>query len=538
MVDEREAQLQVREGYPVPEELPEIVAPNLIESADGEDVAPSQSGLAAAVADGGEEPPGDEGASGQMTVGPVIEVVVGEGVAVPGDDGRVIRRQVESLAVVGPELLEPGRVPREARGEDRELLLERHEIHAEKCVSAEREGCCDGPIDGALVIAERSLYPISAGERIGEVGGSAGGPAELVQADVARGGGDRKKVPEVGAAEGVVPAVPEVPVLDVDVGERRDRLEVHEDPGVSQEIRQEDLGVAENRAVIGDPDEDAGIALHVELLLPIGALLFLVEGQAQGGLEGLDLRRFLGLLSGFHHLHRLTEVHPEHPVPSLVIRGKGEHRLPAVRRDFQRREAAADDVGVLPDLPVHQAQGVNVEDALPAHVGGEIEGLPVAREGRLDVARLAERQLGQPARVGGVHHEDLLVLVDPAVEDDRFTVRRPGRIAVVEVVLGDGGHLPSLEFILENIHDSLLVSGEEERLAVGREGRGGFEIDPGNRDPIQLLPIEGVEDEEKAFVFLAGEEGDPIPFGGPGKILSALARSRDDVVVLVGESAG
>src|SRR4029453_1345911 len=112
---------------------------------------------------------------------------------------------------------------------------------------------------------------------------------------------------------------------------------------------------------------------------------------------------------------------------------------------LQGVESTPYQVRVLPDFAVDQAERVNVEDLVLPRIGGVVQRLAVLGKGRLDVARLTERQLGEAPRVGSVHHEDFLPPVDAAVEDDLLAVGGPGRIAVGDPGFGALGNHVHIE---------------------------------------------------------------------------------------------
>src|SRR5262249_5721352 len=152
---------------------------------------------AGAFADGGVEAPGEQGAPGEMSVGPEIGVVLRKPGAVTGDPGGPHGSDAIALSVVGAEFLEPGGVAGEEQGQEGKLLAEGLEVHRldEDAADVLQRG--DRPGERAKVVAEGGIHPVGGGERVGQRAPGPRGPGRLLEPDVPGGGPDGVEVPEI-----------------------------------------------------------------------------------------------------------------------------------------------------------------------------------------------------------------------------------------------------------------------------------------------------------------------------------------------------
>ena len=239
---------------------------------------------------------------------------------------------------------------------------------------------------------------------------------------------------------------------------------------VPHEIGEHDLGVAQHRAVIRHADEHVGAALEMPFEL-VRFLLLVIERELQCRLELHHLHRLVRLVLRANHLHRILEVHAEQAVAPTHVRGHRQRAHIVQALQLHRREVAAHDVGPAPHFSGLQIQRVDVEDAVGLRIRGVVDLLAVQREGRLQVAVLAEGELRLQARVVQIHKEDLLVLVDAPVVEHGTSIHRPARVGVEELVLRHVGQVAALQVEPEDVHDAALVRGEQQLLAVGRKRR-------------------------------------------------------------------
>ena len=156
---------------------------------------------------------------------------------------------------------------------------------------------------------------------------------------------------------------------------------------------------------------------------------------------------------------------------AFVVR-REDHPLAVVRAgEDDRREAAADDVGVLQQVAAVEIQRVDVvggevrrdrpeasrprgfafvsafcrilrglfDIAAGLFVGGEEDALAVGREPGVDVVPVAGGELVALRRIGEVQLEELRVAIDDRRIDEPFAVRREDRRAVEELVVGEVG---------------------------------------------------------------------------------------------------
>src|SRR3989449_1597688 len=183
-VDQWEAVFEVEEGQTAAEELPEVVAAQLVQATHRVDVE------AAAVARDADEAEGEQGSRGGAPVQAVIEVGGREraapeqvGVAAGAQRRRPVLVQLEALAVIGAELLESGGVTAEAPGQQRKGLGELRELGlVGQDIETQR------PIDAAAVVAGGGPDSVSAAEGVADLGAGPGEAAELARPERLAGG--------------------------------------------------------------------------------------------------------------------------------------------------------------------------------------------------------------------------------------------------------------------------------------------------------------------------------------------------------------
>src|ERR1044072_1880322 len=535
-VDQREAQLEVGVEGAVADELAVLEAAYGVEAAEEEDVrALPPTGAA-------EEAEREAGAAGQRHVLAEVElrrggdrtraaVDGGELVVAAADIGRVVALDAPAAA----RDRSPGGLHRR--------VADQGEPHFRVAVGARLD---EGPNLAGLRVDDEVLEVVLAPDvtqrrldAVVEVEGvdeEAGGAADAI-------GGAPLQPPLVGDAEeegvGVeeccAPLEPprQVHVNDVEVGEARHRVELQEQPLVTQVIGEGELRLRDDEPVRGDAD--AGVAvLEEELEAAVVFLVLVVDGDLDVGLVALQ-RRFRGRrlvgdvgdrLDERRLLVEVAAVEVEAALPVADV-DEGTGAVDALHH--LRHEAAGDGVGVLAHLPGGEIERVDILGAVA--IGSDEQRVAVLGERGVDVVLVAAGELAAGGRVLQLDAEELLELPHLRAVDDALAVGGEHRAAVEALIVGEVGRLAALDVEQEDVEPAGLVAREGDALAVGaprrRERLLHVEVD----DALDAA-VDDVDEHQAAPLLALGEDRQPVAVGREGEVGAAPAPLAE---VLAGE---
>ena len=233
---------------------------------------------------------------------------------------------------------------------------------------------------------------------------------------------------------------------------------------------------------------------------------------------------------------RAGVVHGVDVILALFVIGEGEPvglvRPGEAGRERRDARHAGVHVGELEDVAVAQVVQEDVADA--GAVGDERERLPVGRPGRIDVLPLIHVSQQVDLAVVEVEQGDPHVAEREAVEvgfapaigreGDRLPVRRPGRLQVGVLVVGEPVQARPVRVDDEQIRDAAVVAGEDELFGVGGPGRRREPVQR-QRDAAHLLVLLHVEDHEVVAVPALRGDGEVAAVGRPraGRVDEAQA---------------